>query len=69
MRTTARRLGILLGATALSFALATPMASAETSTATHDDCCGLILDIDLDLTLDLHLGHHHHDWWCEWPLG
>jgi Spy/CpxP family protein refolding chaperone len=76
MRTTARRFGMLLSATALSLALAAPTASAEpvTTAGGHHPCWhhhhgGLFHLLD-----HLLFGHHHHwdaehGYWCDWPVN
>ncbi len=78
MRTTARRFGILLSATALSLALAAPAATAEPAeTAGGDYPCwydhhyhyhgGLFGLVDGLLFGGHHYWWHHGHGWCPWP--
>ncbi|MBC6449567.1 hypothetical protein [Actinokineospora xionganensis] len=78
MRTTARRFGILLSATALSLALAAPAATAEPAAPAGGDypCWydhhyhgGLFGLVDGLLFGGHHYWWHHGHGWCPWPVN
>lgn len=78
MRTTARRFGMLLSATALSLALAAPTASAEPETTAggdypcwydHHHHGGLFGLVDHLLFGGHHYWWHHGHGWCPWPVN